>query len=155
VIANPAGFYSGVSLRGKQAPPRAPAKTGDGPAILTWTGFERTPTGSRVFFQLSSSVEYRIEKKPRQITVHLPKAKVPVRNNTRRLDLHFFATPVDEVKVHRRGAGALATLKLKHEAEPAGIELVDGPGGYKLLVISFSHEGQAKAPPKRPPPRAR
>ncbi len=148
---NPVGFYSGVSVQGNQTPPH-PAKVGTGPATLTWAGFERTATGSRVFFQLSAEAEYSVSTQGGVITLRMRKTKVNVRNNLRRLDLSYFKTPVRGVKVRRKGKDAVATITLKQQAEPE-IAFVDGGGsGYTLLVVSFTHASNAVAAPTRSTP---
>lgn len=137
--ANPVGFYSGVSVQGNQLPPHPVKTLGNRPATMTWAGFERTATGSRVFFQLSAEADYTVKQKDGVITVRMRKTKVNVRNNLRRLDLSYFKTPVKSVKVRRKGRDAVATISLKREATP-DVSFVDGGGsGYTLLVLSFTH----------------
>lgn len=147
---NPVGFYSGVSVQGNQLPPH-PARDLEGkPAVLTWAGFERTATGSRVFFQLSAEAEYEVKEKNGVLRIRMRKTKVNVRNNLRRLDLSYFKTPVKTVKVTRKGRDAVATVTLKQESAPS-ISYVDGASGsgYKLLVISFDHAGASNSAPTR------
>ncbi|MCR9161218.1 MAG: hypothetical protein ACE37F_12855 [Nannocystaceae bacterium] len=151
---NPVGFYSGVSVQGNQLPPHPAKKVGSGPSIMTWAGFERTATGSRVFFQLSAEADYTLVQKDGVITVRMRRTKVNVRNNLRRLDLSYFKTPVQSVKVRRRGRDAVATISLKRAASP-DVSFVDGGGsGYKLLVLSFTHASNAVAAPSRTSPKA-
>lgn len=149
---NPVGFYSGVSVQGNQLPPHPVKKAGNGPSTMTWAGFERTSTGSRVFFQLSSEADYTVSQKNGVITVRMRRTKVNVRNNLRRLDLSYFKTPVHTVKVRRRGRDAVATIKLKNDTTP-DVSYVDSAGsGYKLLVLSFTHSSSAVQAPKRANP---
>ena len=146
---NPVGFYSGVSIQGNQLPRHPADKVGAGPATMTWTGFERTATGSRVFFQLSNEADYTINQKNGVITVRMRRTKVNVRNNLRRLDLSYFKTPVQMVKVRRKGKDAVATITLKTDATPEVSYVDSGGSGYKLLVLSFTHSSGAVSAPTR------
>lgn len=144
---NPVGFYSGVSVQGNQTPPHPAKAVGAGPTTLTWAGFERTSTGSRVFFQLNNEAEYTLKQKNGVITIRLRRTRVNVRNNLRRLDLSYFKTPVQTVKVRRKGRDAVATVSLKTDAKPDVSYVDSGGSGYKLLVLTFTHaSGAAKAP---------
>ncbi|MCH9684468.1 MAG: hypothetical protein K0V04_23740 [Deltaproteobacteria bacterium] len=149
---NPVGFYSGVSVSGNHVPP-LPAKTlGAPPTVLTWTGFERAPEGSRVFLQLSDEAVHTVDQKGQTIKIRLRNTTVNVRNNMRRLDLRYFRTPIREVKVVRRGRDTVVTVQLKRVATPV-VQIVDGKAGYKLMVVQFDDAQEADAPVSttRPP----
>ncbi len=146
---NPVGFYSGVSVQGNQTPPHPAGAVGSGPSTLTWTGFERTSTGSRVFFQLNREAEYTLTEKDGVITIRLRRTRVNVRNNLRRLDLSYFKTPVRTVKVRRKGRDAIATVHLKSAAKPDVSYVDSGGSGYKLLVLTFTHASDAARAPVR------
>jgi len=133
---NPVGFYSGVSVQGNHVPPFPAKQTGAPPAVLTWTGFERAPEGSRVFFELSSEAVYETTTDGLTIRIRIRNTKVNVRNNTRHLDLRYFKTPVQTVRVKRKGRDTVATVSLKRDALPT-IQIIDGKAGYKLLVVQF------------------
>jgi hypothetical protein len=143
---NPIGFYSGVSVEGNQVPPNPAPKLGTKPALLTWTGFERTDSGSQVFFQLSGDATYTTKRRGNIITIRLRRTKVNVRNNKRPLDLRFFKTPVQSVRVRRRGKDTEARIVLKRSSEPS-ISMVDDSSGsgYKMLVVRFA-EGAKTEP---------
>ncbi|MCX4245582.1 hypothetical protein [Paraliomyxa miuraensis] len=134
---NPVGFYSGVSVQGNHVPPFPVTQTGTPPAVMTWTGFERSPEGSRVFFQLSAEASYEVATDGLTVRLKMRNTKVNVRNNLRFLDLRYFKTPVRTVKVTRRGRDTVATLVLKRDAVPR-VQFVEGKAGYKLLVVQFS-----------------
>jgi hypothetical protein len=134
---NPVGFYSGVSVQGNHVPPFPAKQTGLPPAVLTWTGFERAPEGSRVFFELSAEAAHEVKTDGLVLKIRIRNTKVNVRNNTRHLDLRYFKTPVRTVKVTRKGRDTLATVWLKREAVPT-IQIIDGKAGYKLLVMQFA-----------------
>jgi hypothetical protein len=145
---NPEGYYSGVSVDGNHVPPFPAPKMGTKPALLTWTGFERTSGGSRVFFEVSAAVATKLTIKGSTLTLRISNTKINVKNNTRHLDLRYFRTPVSTVKVKRSGKDTIATIVLKRGAEPK-VALVDGKAGYKLLVVEFA-DSSADAP--APPP---
>lgn len=156
---NPIGFYSGVSVRGNHVPPLPPRDFDSRPATMTWTGFERAAEGSRVFFQLNTAVDHSVDADGSTIKIRMRNTKVNVRNNMRRLDLRYFKTPVREVKIRRRGKDTVATIILKRTAEPT-VQIVDGKGGYKLLVVQFADPAdptrvspaENEAPPAAPLP---
>ncbi|MBL4686944.1 MAG: hypothetical protein JKY37_20280 [Nannocystaceae bacterium] len=135
--ANPIGFYSGVSVAGNHVPPRPPAYFNSKPTLLTWAGFERAQEGSRVFLQLNAVAQYSVEHSGQVILIRLRNTKVNVRNNLRALDLRYFKTPVQSVKVRRKGKDTVARIVLKRAATPH-VEIIDGKAGYKLLVVQFS-----------------
>jgi hypothetical protein len=106
------------------------------PALMTWTGFERAPEGSRVFFELSAEAAYEVKTTGLTLRIRMRNTKVNVRNNMRHLDLRYFETPVRTVKVGRRGRDTVATVVLEREAVPT-VRIIDGKAGYKLLVVQF------------------
>jgi hypothetical protein len=147
---NPEGYYSGVSVEGNHVPPFPAPKMGSKPALLTWTGFERTSAGSRVFFEVSASVATKLAVKGSTLTLRMVNTKINVRNNGRNLDLRYFRTPVSSVKVKRSGKDTIATVVLKRGAEPS-LRVVEGKAGYKLLVLEFA-DATSDAPTPAPPP---
>lgn len=134
---NPVGFYSGVSVQGNHVPPFPAKHVGAPPAVMTWTGFERAPEGSRVFFELSAEAAHEVKTEGLVLKVRMRNTKVNVRNNMRHLDLRYFETPVRTVKVSRKGRDTVATIVLKRDAVPT-VQIIDGKAGYKLLVVQFS-----------------
>jgi hypothetical protein len=133
---NPIGFYQGVSVTGENLPPHVAQELGVMPAVLTWSGFERTDTGSRVFFQLSAGVEYELSSQGMLVSIRLPNTSSSVRNNIRQLDTRYFRTPVTLVTMKPRGAEMVISLKLRREAAPE-VSMVDGEHGYKVLMLEF------------------
>lgn len=150
---NPVGFYSGVSVQGNHVPPFPAKHTGTPPVVLTWTGFERAPEGSRVFFELSAEAAHEVTTDGLTLRIRLRNTKVNVRNNMRYLDLRYFDTPVRTVKVSRKGRDTVATVVLERQAVPS-VEIIDGKAGYKLLVVQFGDakptESGDQAPPSAP-----
>jgi hypothetical protein len=152
---NPIGYYQGVSLGGGNLPPFAPQEIGGESAVLTWTGFERAENSSRVFVQLSASVEPEISVEGLRVFVKLPRTAVKIKNNRRSLITKFFKTPITEIKVNRAGKDVLVVLELRWEATPTW-RFETGSNGYQVLVIEFadtqSEDGRPPAPPNPQPP---
>lgn len=134
---NPVGFYSGVSVEGNQVPPQAPAATGTKPALLTWTGFERGKASSRVFFQLNAGAAHDLKQQGKTVVLRLKNTRIHGRNNRRPLDLRYFKTPVETVRVAQRGKDTVVTVALKRDATPA-ISTKPSGMGYLLLVLEFA-----------------
>ena len=66
---------------------------------LTWVGFQQLQDASRVFVRTSEKVAYRIDtSREKMIVIVLENTRVPVKNNTRLLDTHFFPSPVVSVQ---------------------------------------------------------
>lgn len=133
---SPIGHYQGVSLFGDNPPPIAPQKIGVGPAKLTWTGFEAGPGIGKVFFQLSTMVEPEVWADGKTIEVNLQQTSAIVANNMRYLDTRHFDTPVQRVRLRKRGKHTRVQIKLDEEMIPE-VEIMDAPQGYKMLVLEF------------------
>jgi hypothetical protein len=137
VAVNPIGYYQGVSVTSGNLPPYAPKEIGGESAVLTWTGFERGENSSRVFFQLSASVEPEISVEGLRVFIKFPRTSVATRNNQRSLITRFFKTPVDQVTLSRSGKDMVAVLDLRWEATPQW-KFETGANGYRVLVFEFS-----------------
>jgi hypothetical protein len=140
---NPIGYYQGVSLGSGNLPPYAPREVGGQSAVLTWTGFERGESSSRVFFQLSAGVEPKVTVEADKVIVELPRTSVQVRNNRRKLITRYFETPVTEVEIVRKGKNLHAIIELRWPSEPTW-SIEPGTNGYQLLMFEFPDVG-AKA----------
>lgn len=155
VSVNPIGYYQGVSVGGGNLPPFAPKEIGGESAVLTWTGFSRAETSSRVFFQLSASVEPEVSVEGARVFIKFPRTSVTVRNNRRKLITKYFKTPVTEVEVSRSGQDVIAVLELRWEATPTW-QFETGPNGYRVLVFEFADvtpaDGSGAPPAPAPPP---
>lgn len=147
---NPIGYYQGVSSSGGNLPPFAPKEVGGEAAVLTWTGFERTESSSRVFIQLSAVVTPEISTESGRVFVKLPSTSVKVRNNSRKLITKFFKTPVNEVKITRSGKDVLVVLELRWETEP-NWSFEPGANGYQVLVLEFPDEDGGSGDPDSTP----
>jgi hypothetical protein len=152
---NPIGYYQGVSIGGGNMPPFAPKEIGGESAVLTWTGFERGENSSRVFVQLSASVQPEVSVEGLRVFVKLPRTSVKIKNNRRSLITKYFKTPVNEVKINRSGKDVLVVLELRWEATPTW-RFETGSNGYQVLVLEFADTqtdgGRPPAPPNPEPP---
>jgi hypothetical protein len=151
---NPVGYYQGVSVGGSNLPPFAPKEIGGDSAVLTWTGFERGEASSRVFIQLSATVEPEISVEGMRVFVKLPRTSVTTRNNRRSLITRYFKTPITEVKINRAGKDVLVVLELRWEATPSW-RFETGSNGYQVLVLEFpdtASDSPQPGPPPTPPP---
>lgn len=137
LTVNPIGFYQGVTATGENLPPHLANELGIMPAVLTWSGFERTQSSSRVFFQLSAEVPYELSAQGQLVSIRLPNTSASVRNNIRRLDTRYFRTPVTEVNMRRNGADMVVSLTLRREATPQ-VAMVEGENGYRILILEFA-----------------
>ena len=147
---NPIGYYQGVSIGGGNLPPFAPKEIGGESAVLTWTGFERDEDSSRVFVQLSASVEPDISVEGLRVFVKLPRTSVKIKNNRRSLITKYFKTPVNEVKINRSGKDVLIVLELRWESTPTW-RFETGSNGYQVLVLEFADAPSNDARPQPPP----
>lgn len=151
---NPIGYYQGVSTASGNLPPFAPKEIGGETAVLTWTGFERGDNSSRVFIQLSASVQPEVSVEGMRVFVKLPRTSIKIRNNRRSLITKFFKTPVNEVKINRSGKDVLVVLELRWEATPQW-RFETGANGYQVLVLEFPDtpsNDRPSAPPSPTPP---
>jgi hypothetical protein len=62
---------------------------------MTWVGFQQTRDASRVFIKTSEPVKFHVVEEGRNmIVLELENTRIPVHNNTRFLDTHFFDSAV-------------------------------------------------------------
>jgi hypothetical protein len=109
---------------------------------LIWTGFQSTPTGSRVFLQTTSPVSYEIQegrasKSGRStLTVVLRRCRIHMANNQRRLDTRAFPTPVQSfVTKQKRGDVDLRIALREPATATPGTEA--GPDGTQFVFLDF------------------
>lgn len=103
--------------------------------------------------QLSEEAKYDVKQRGSTITIRLRRTRVNVKNNQRFLDLRYFSTPVQMVRVKRRGRDTLLVLTLKRAAQP-DVRLMEREG-RPLLVVAFEHDSQAAPAPTAAPNPAR
>ena len=65
---------------------------------MTWLGFQQTRDSSRVFIKTTEPVKFHVVEEGRNLIVlELENTRIPVTNNTRFLDTHFFDSAVTMV----------------------------------------------------------
>ena len=140
--------YDGVvpGPTGKNPLPSAP--TGGGPHLV-WTGFQMTSTGSRVFLQTTSAVQFDLKEGAvgkagkSVLSVVLHDCRIHMANNRRRIDTRFFATPVAGISARHKRHDVEVQISLR-EAASTTPHSETGPDGTQFLVMDF--------PPGRPAP---
>jgi hypothetical protein len=75
------------------------------------------------------------------MSVFLRNCRIHLKNNGRRLDTRFFASPVAGVAIRQRRKDVELDISLKEAAAPVP-RLEDGPDGSQFIVLEF--------PPGRP-----
>ena len=132
--------YDGVvpGLAAKNPLPAAP-KAG---AHLVWTGFQMTPTGSRVFLQTTAPVQFDLDEGragksgKSTLAVRLEGCRIHMANNRRRIDTRFFATPVAGVSARQKGHNVEVRIALREVA--TGVPHTEpGPDGTQFVVVDF------------------
>jgi hypothetical protein len=132
--------YDGVvpGPTGRNPLPAAPKA---GPHLV-WTGFQMTPTGSRVFLQTTAPVQFdldegRVAKSGKStLAVRLAGCRIHMANNRRRIDTRFFATPVAGVSARQKGHDVEVRIAMREVA--AGVPHSEaGPDGTQFVVIDF------------------
>ena len=62
---------------------------------VNWIGFQQFREASRIFIKTTEPVKYRIESvKADLIVLVIENARIPLANNRRPLDTHFFDSPI-------------------------------------------------------------
>jgi hypothetical protein len=117
---------------------RRPAVRFDPKAPLaTYPGFRMLPNGtSRIWVQVSQSVDVQVRRAGGSVTYVLPGVNVGVRNNTNPLVTTHFNTPISRARLVRDRAGVLLVLDLREVAEPAH-KVTRGPGGTMTLEVTL------------------
>jgi hypothetical protein len=146
-----AGPYHGV-VPGPDARNPLPRPRSDPPRLI-WTGFKMAGERSEIFLQTTRPVVHELspgagkaaEGKPAPLSVLLRNCRIHMRNNARRIDTRFFATPVEGVSARQRRKDVELNIALKDSALPE-IRIEPGPDGSQFLVLSFP-AGQPAAQP--------
>jgi hypothetical protein len=127
--------------------PKPPAQ----PTRLVWTGFKMVGDKSEVFLQTSRPVTYDISEGKADkgrggpvLSVFLRNCRIHFKNNGRRLDTRFFATPVAGVAARQRRKDVELSIALKEAARPSS-RLEPGPDGTQFLVLEFPAGGAPAA----------
>jgi hypothetical protein len=150
--------YDGVIPGSDTKNPLPPAPSDR--AYLVWTGFQMTPTGSRVFLQTTKSVSYDSTEEKRgksgtsTVVILLRDCKIHMANNRRSIDTRYFATPVAKVFAKQRKANVEVRIVLR-EGAVATPTSEAGPSGSQFLLFDFppgkaTVEADPAAAPARP-----
>lgn len=137
----PPGNTGGYSFSDKPAPRRAAAVKGvrrhaSGPVAML-PGFEQTGDGgSRLFVQLSQSVQVEERKAQGAITYVLKGAHVTKWNNTNSLVTVHFNTPVSRARLVPQGSDLLFIVELRAAAAPT-FKITEAPDKTSLLTVDF------------------
>jgi hypothetical protein len=146
-LAPYAGVVPGPDARNPLGRPRSE------PPRLVWTGFKMAGDKSEIFLQTTRAVSYELGDPvmkggaPR-LTVFLRNCRIHLRNNGRRLDTRFFATPVEEVSARQRRKDVEIAVSLEAAAVPT-VRTEPGPDGTQFLVLTFP-PGRAQQPTAAP-----
>jgi hypothetical protein len=132
--------YDGVVPGGAAKNPLPAAPTG-GP-YLVWSGFQMTPTGSRVFLQTTRAVEFDLAEGTAKksgksaVSVLLRGCRIHMANNRRSVDTRFFATPIAGFSAKQRGRDVEVKVALRESAS-AVPHSEAGPDGTQFIVLDF------------------
>ena len=132
--------YDGVIPGSDTRNPLPPAPSDR--TYLVWTGFQMTPTGSRVFLQTTKSVSYDLSEEKRgksgrtTVVILLRDCKIHMANNRRTIDTRYFATPVAKVFAKQRKANVEVRIVLREDAVAAPTSEA-GPSGSQFLLLDF------------------
>lgn len=133
--------YAGLSLSPQAKNPLPPPK--DDPPSLIWTGFApgEAGRGGEIFLQTSRHIEHDIsvaKAAPGEsaLLVVLRNTRIHAKNNARKIDTRFFATPVNGVVARQRKRDVELTISLKQAVAPQ-VRSQPGPDGSEVIVLSF------------------
>jgi hypothetical protein len=164
--------YAGLSLDPDARNPLPVPK--DNPPRLMWTGFSPGAGGGEIFLQTTRQVAHDMAVtsgaggRP-MLSVFLRNCRIHWKNNARRIDTSFFATPVDGIVARQKRKDVELSIRLKESVVPQ-VRTAPGPDGSQLLVLSFAAPAAATVgepttqdpvarslpiiPPQLPPPPA-
>lgn len=116
------------------------------PPRLVWTGFKMAGDRSELFLQTTRPVTFDVVEGAagRKLSVFLRNCRIHLKNNARRIDTRFFASPVQEVSARQRRKDVELVVTLETSAAPT-TRTEPGPDGTHFLVLTFP-PGRAQAP---------
>ena len=118
------------------------------PPRLVWTGFKMAGDRSELFLQTTRPVTFDVTEaaagRAPKLSVFLRNCRIHLKNNARRIDTRFFASPVEEVSARQRRKDVELMVTLEGAAAPTS-RTEAGPDGTHFLVLSFP-PGRAQAP---------
>jgi hypothetical protein len=132
-----AAVYKG--LAGPEARNPLPQPKSDPPRLI-WTGFKMNGDRSEIFLQTTREVTHELGAgkagRPGALTLLLRNCRIHLRNNARKIDTRFFATPVQSVSARQRKKDVELQIALKDAAVPE-VRVQPGPDGTHFVVVSF------------------
>jgi hypothetical protein len=144
--ATPSGAYRGV-VPGPEARNPLPVPRSDPPRLI-WTGFKMAGDRSEIFLQTTRPVEHQLAPsakvtagRPGSLSVLLRNCRIHLKNNARRIDTRFFASPVQEISARQRKRDVELNIALKQAATPE-VRIQQGGDGTYFVVLSFAGTGQ-------------
>ncbi len=132
--------YDGV-VPGPAAKNPLPAAPKAGPHLV-WTGFQMTASGSQVFLQTTSPVQFDVDQGragksgKSTLSVRLEGCRIHMANNRRKIDTRYFATPVAGVSARQKGHNVEVRIALREVAN-AVPHSEAGPDGTQFIVLDF------------------
>lgn len=143
--------YAGLSLGPEARNPLPVPK--EAPPRLMWTGFSGASEGGEIFLQTTREVAHDMAVtsgpggRP-TLSVFLRNCRIHWKNNARRIDTSFFATPVDGIVARQKRRDVELSIRLKESVVPI-VRWTPGPDGSHLLVLSFPAGSPAGGAPEQ------
>lgn len=141
--------YAGVPGPEGRSPFQPPRSA---PPRLVWTGFKMAGDRSELFLQTTRPITFDVVDgtagRAPKLSVFLRNCRIHLKNNARRIDTRFFASPVEEVSARQRRKDVELMVTLEGAAAPT-TRTEPGPDGTHFLVLSFP-PGRARAPAAAP-----
>lgn len=129
------GYYRGVVPGHGIVPPRARMLKNTRRNLVTWPGFEMTPSGSRIFVQSLRPISYTRADEANRVVFVLQNTSIHLRNNRNPLVTESFNTPVGTAYLRPRGRDTLLILDMKVGSSPSISQVTEG--GYSFLFLDF------------------
>ena len=135
----PAGAAPYKGLAGPEARNPLPQPKTDPPRLI-WTGFKMAGDRSEIFLQTTREVVHELGTAksggPGSLTLLLRNCRIHLRNNARKIDTHFFPTPVESVSARQHHKDVELQIALKDAVVPE-VRVQAGPDGTHFVVVSF------------------
>jgi len=144
--------YQGVIPGKGNTLPRVEELRGKEENWVTWPGFQRTPSGSRVFIQSTRPIGYEKSEAKNRVILLLKDCHVFLRNNRNPLiTSHFTFTPVSRAYLRQKKVKGEKkvelVLELRAKAVPQISQYTDSDG-YNYTFIDFPTGNYAPPEPK-------
>ncbi len=137
VRLNPGQDYQGVVPGQPNRPPAARRASRAPVPVVTWPGFQMTPTGSRIFVQTSASVPIDPSAEPGKLVYALHNCRIDLRNNRNPLVTEHFNTPVVRAYLRQRGRDVQLVLEMRAQVSPSVRQEAAGVNGFQYIFLEF------------------